>query len=108
MKKIAIASIMTLSLIYSVADTTISSAAVEYEHDLKSAHSVEETAEDMSKMKAMGKCGADQKAAKSTPAKKPTKAELEYEHDLKSAHSEEETAEDMGDMKAQGKCGTAK
>jgi hypothetical protein len=108
MKTITLMSLVTLSLIYATAETN--NTLLEYEHQLKSPSSVEAMPEDMSRMKAMGKCGADQKAYKKTPQKeeKMSKTQLEYEHNLRLPHSEEETGESMGDMKAMGKCGSGK
>ena len=71
----------------------------------------------MSEMKAMGKCGSDQKAKKpsqkesnlsksSDDIKDMGKAELELEHASKLAPDEEESIpDDMSKMKAMGKCG---
>jgi len=89
-------------------DLNTSEALLEYEHQLKTASSVEELPVDMSKMKAMGKCGADQKAYNPKEAKKDlntSEALLEYEHQLKTASSVEELPVDMSKMKAMGKCG---
>jgi hypothetical protein len=109
MKTITLVSLVTLSLIYATAETK-TDVAVEYEHALKSANSVEAMPEDMSKMKAMGKCGADQKAHKPIVKedKNASKAELEYEHNLRLPNSEEDIGENMGNMKAMGKCGSDK
>ncbi len=108
MKTITLVSLVTLSLIYATAETN--NTLLEYEHQLKSSTSVEAMPEDMSKMKAMGKCGADQKAYKPSTHKEQnmSKAQLEYEHELRLAHSEEEMDENMGNMKAMGKCGSGK
>jgi hypothetical protein len=107
MKTITLVSLVTLSLIYATAETKID-VAMEYEHALKSASSVESMPEDMSKMKAMGKCGADQKANKPVVKKEANSSStvtVEYEHALKSPSSEESPLEDMSKMKAMGKCG---
>jgi len=107
MKTTLLISLVTLSLIYATAQSD--SSSLEYEHALKSASSEEGQAEDMSKMKAMGKCGADQKSHKPSSVIKEEKSDspksLEYEHALKSVSSEEGQAEDMSKMKAMGKCG---
>ena len=104
MKIITLVSLVTLSLIYATAQN---SSSLEYEHALKSASSDEGVAEDMSKMKAMGKCGAEQKIDKPMMKKENNSSSknLEYEHALKSASSDEGVAEDMSKMKAMGKCG---
>ena len=109
MKTITLVSLVTLSLIYATAETK-TDVAMEYEHQLKSTSSVESMPEDMSKMKAMGKCGADQKADKPVVKedKKMSKTELEYEHNLRLPNSEEDMGENMGNMKAMGKCGSDK
>ena len=61
----------------------------------------------MSKMKAMGKCGGDQKAEKHAHVKsEPSTSALELEHALKTAPSDESPEEDMSKMKAMGKCGS--
>ena len=58
-------------------------------------------------MKAMGKCGSDQKAQKHSHVKsKPSKSDIELEHALKTAPSDESPEEDMSKMKAMGKCGS--
>ena len=105
MKRILLTSLIVAGVLYA----TESNTAVEYEHALKSASSVEAVAEDMSEMKAMGKCGVDQKAHKkvSTSHKDGNGSALpiEYEHALKSKTSEESPVEDMLKMKAMGKCG---
>ncbi len=110
MKTLTLVSLVTLSLIYATAEvkTPPNPADLEYEHQLHSTTSVEDSVEDMSKMKAMGKCGADQKADKGDTAVKdvkPSEAELEYEHNLHSTTSVEDSVEDMSKMKAMGKCG---
>ena len=103
MKKTLLVSLIVAGVLYA----TESNTAVEYEHALKSASSVEAVAEDMSEMKAMGKCGADQKADKATTHSNATSATVpvEYEHALKSTTSVEAPTEDMSKMKAEGKCG---
>jgi len=107
MKTITLVSLVTLSLIYATAETK-TDVAMEYEHQLKTASSDESVSEDMSKMKAMGKCGADQMGDKPVIRKDKniSKAELEYEHNLKLPTSEEDIGKDMGNMKAMGKCGS--
>ena len=79
---------------------------MELEHAVKTAPSDESVSEDMSKMKAMGKCGADQKTSQHTHTETtPSKADLELEHAIKTASSDEGVSEDMSKMKAMGKCG---
>ena len=105
MKTITLISLVTLSLIYATAQN---SNDLEYEHQLKSPSSVESPLEDMSEMKAMGKCGADQKGSKPTTHHDPlagVEASSELEHAVKTPPSEESPAEDMSKMKAMGKCG---
>jgi len=105
MKRILLTSLIVAGVLYA----TEANTPVEYEHALKSASSVESVAEDMSEMKAMGKCGADQKAHKKIPTSHKdgngSALPVEYEHALKSASSDEAIAEDMSKMKAMGKCG---
>jgi Skp family chaperone for outer membrane proteins len=109
MKKLVLASLLALGLSagYAYAENK---AAVELEHANKTAPSAESVAGDMSKMKAAGKCGAEQsgKAKKNIKRKahKPTKAELELEHANKLSTGDDGVAGEMGDMKAQGKCGS--
>ena len=102
MKKLILASILALGFAYA------NKADVELEHALKTAPSAESQAGDMSKMKAAGKCNADQ-SAKVKPKVKvkehtPTKAEVELEHALKTPPSPESPPPDMSKMKAAGKC----
>jgi len=105
MKRITLVSLVTLSLIYATAETK-TDVAMEYEHQLKSASSDESVSEDMSKMKAMGKCGAEQMGKYTHPTKSmPSKANIEFEHAIKTASSDESVSEDMSKMKAMGKCG---
>ena len=88
-----------------------SKADVELEHAIKTPSSAEAPKEDMSKMKAMGKCGGDQKAGKSADnnhSSTPSKSELELEHAIKTPSSDESPKEDMSKMKAMGKCGSGK
>jgi hypothetical protein len=91
-------------------DKNVSSTELELEHAIKTAPSVESPTEDMSKMKAMGKCGADQKSKQSSMAKAKdvSAVELALEHAIKTAPSEESPKEDMSKMKAMGKCGSDK
>ena len=108
MKTTAIIGLVALTLIYAFASSTNSTdGALEYEHNLKTSTNVEDMPVDMSEMKAMGKCGADQKAAKAGVVKNsdPTKASLEYEHNLKTSTNVEDMPVDMSEMKAMGKCG---
>ena len=109
MKKLVLASLLALGLSagYAYAENK---AAVELEHANKTATSPEGVSGDMSKMKAAGKCGAEQsgkmKKKMKRKAHKPTKSELELEHANKLKSSEDGVAGNMGDMKAQGKCGS--
>jgi len=108
MKKILLASILAVGFVYA------SEATTELEHANKTAASSESSSADMSKMKAAGKCGADQKAMdKSKMKAKPSevsksKAETELEHANKSASSTEGVEGDMKKMKAAGKCNSGK
>jgi hypothetical protein len=108
MKKILIASLLAFGFAYA------SEAATELEHANKTATSTESVPGDMSKMKAAGKCGADQKAMdkskmKAKPAEtKQGKAETELEHANKTATGTESVPGDMSKMKAAGKCASGK
>ncbi len=101
MKKIILTSLLTATMIYAI------DASIELEHAIKTAPSIESPKEDMSKMKAMGKCGADQKIKKTKNhhSSTPSKSDLELEHAIKTAPSVESPKEDMSKMKAMGKCG---
>ena len=101
MKKTILASIFAFTLIYAT------DSAIELEHAIKTPSSSESPKEDMSKMKAMGKCGADQKAKMihTHNPSKANKADVELEHAIKTAPSVESPKEDMSKMKAMGKCG---
>ena len=109
MKKLVLASLLALGLSAGNAYAE-NKAAVELEHANKTSTGVDGVAGDMSKMKAAGKCNADQSGkAKGTMKKKahkPSKAELELEHANKLATGDDSVAGDMGNMKAQGKCGS--
>ena len=104
MKKIILASVLAFGFAYA------SEAATELEHANKTVTSSESVSADMSKMKAAGKCGADQKAMdKSKMKAKPaeaakSKSETELEHVNKTASSAESVEGDMKKMKAAGKC----
>jgi predicted HD phosphohydrolase len=104
MKKIILASVLAFGFAYA------SEAATELEHANKPATSAESTSADMSKMKAAGKCGADQKGMdKSKMKAKPSKttkgkAATELEHANKTASSVEGVEGKMKKMKAAGKC----
>ena len=102
MKKLILASILSMGFVYA------NKADVELEHALKTAPSVESQAGDMSKMKAAGKCNADQsgkiKVKVNKPVKTPTKGEIELEHALKTATGDDSVDGDMKKMKAAGKC----
>jgi len=112
MKKIILAAVVTLGLGLGLAHAEENSAAVELEHANKTATGPDSFAGDMSKMKAAGKCNADQsgkmKSNMKKPAKKPTKAELELEHANKLATEPGASAGNMKNMKAQGKCNSGK
>jgi hypothetical protein len=100
MKKILLISASVLTLIYA------NSSSIELEHAIKTASSEESPKENMSKMKAQGKCGADQKMIKMDVKKSDNnQASIELEHAIKTSSSEESPKEDMSKMKAQGKCG---
>ncbi len=109
MKKLVLASLLALGLSagYAYAENK---AAVELEHANKTATGVDGVAGDMSKMKAAGKCNADQsgkmKKKMKRKAHKPNKAELELEHANKLSTGVDGVKGDMGNMKAQGKCGS--
>ncbi len=107
MKNVLLATLLTLgagsAMLYA------NQAALELEHATKSAVGDDGYAEDMSEMKAAGKCGADQSIKKQVKAritKAKTKAELELEHANKLADGDDSIRENMGNMKAQGKCGS--
>jgi len=106
MKKLLLAGLFTLGFLYA------NEAQVELEHATKTASSAEGVKEDMSAMKAAGKCNADQdgktkpKAAKADTKASPSATELE--HAVKSPTSPEGTKEDMSAMKAAGKCNSGK
>lgn len=109
MKKLVLAGLLALGLSagYAYAENK---AAVELEHANKTANDSESVGGDMSKMKAAGKCNADQsgkmKKKMKKKAHKPTKSELELEHANKLKTGDDSVAGDMGNMKAQGKCGS--
>ncbi len=110
MKTTALIGLVSLSLIYAIAETNTptNETLLDYEHRLHTTTSVEESPEDMSRMKAMGKCGADQKAHNPKDKKADTnmsKGLLEYEHRLQTSTSVEDMPVDMSRMKAMGKCG---
>jgi len=112
MKKVVLAAVVALGLGLGFAHAE-NKAAQELEHQIGTANEgAENVGKDMSKMKAAGKCNADQSAKVKTkatrPAKKPTKAELELEHANKTANDYESVGGKMGNMKAEGKCNTAK
>jgi len=105
MKKVILASILALGFAYA------NNAATELEHANKTATGADSTAGDMSKMKAAGKCGADQSAMKKKMKKKaakPNAAALELEHANKTPSSNEDFGKDMSKMKAAGKCNSGK
>ncbi len=105
MKKIILASILALGFVYA------NNAATELEHANKTPSSDEAFTQDMSKMKAAGKCGADQSTMKKKMKKnavKPNSAALELEHANKTPTSNEDFGKDMSKMKAAGKCNSGK
>jgi hypothetical protein len=105
MKKIILASILALGFAYA------NNAATELEHANKTANSADSIAGDMSKMKAAGKCGADQSAMKKNMKKNTVKlnaAATELEHANKTPTSNEDFGKDMSKMKAAGKCNSGK
>jgi len=108
MKKLIVASLLALGLSAGVVYAE-NKAAVELEHANKTATGADGVSGDMSKMKAAGKCNADQSGKIKTKMKKkahkPSKAELELEHANKLSTGDDGVAGDMGNMKAQGKCG---
>jgi len=109
MKKLILASMLTLGLGAGFAYAE-NKAAIELEHANKTASSNDGVAGDMSKMKAAGKCNADQSAKIKTKAKvrqhKPSKSELELEHANRLSTGADGHTKGMGNMKAQGKCGS--
>jgi len=110
MKKLILAGILTLGLGLGFAYAE-NKAAVELEHQNKTANDGESVGGDMSAMKAAGKCNADQVAKEKAPkkksvVKKKSKSELELEHANKLSTGDDSVAGDMGNMKAQGKCGS--
>ena len=106
MKKLILTSVIALGLGLGFAYAE-NKAAVELEHANKTANDAESVGGDMSKMKAAGKCNADQSAKVKTKAKKQVpknKAALELEHANKTANDAESVGGDMKKMKAAGKC----
>ena len=110
MKKLVLASILALGLgsgfVYAE-----NKAAQELEHQNKTANDgAENVGSDMSKMKAAGKCNADQSGKAKTKVKrkahKPSKSELELEHANRLPTGVDGYTKGMGNMKAQGKCNT--
>lgn len=109
MKKLILASMLTLGLGAGFAYAE-NKAAIELEHANKTASSMDGVSGDMSKMKAAGKCNADQSGKIKTKVKakqhKPSKSELELEHANRLNASDDGHTKGMGNMKAQGKCGS--
>lgn len=109
MKKLILAGILTLGLGLGFAYAE-NKAATELEHQSKLKTGDDSFAGDMSKMKAAGKCSADQsgKVKTKTKAKKhtPSKSELELEHANRLPTGVDGHTKGMGNMKAQGKCNT--
>jgi len=100
MKKLLLAGVLALSVVYA------GESHIELEHAIKTPSSLEDQGGDMSKMRAAGKCGANQstQAHKRYPTK-ASRATLELEHAVKSASSLESPKVSMSKMKAAGKCG---
>ena len=109
MKNVVLATVVALGLGLGFAYAE-NKAALELEHQIGITNDEESVGEDMSAMKAAGKCSAEQsgkiKKKATRPAKKPSKSELELEHANKLATGDDSVQEDMGNMKAQGKCNT--
>ena len=111
MKKVIISAVVALGLGlgFAYAENTASTIL---EHANKTATGPDASAGDMSKMKAAGKCNADQsgkmKSKMKKPARKPTKAELELEHANKLPTGPDSFQGNMKNMKAQGKCNSGK
>ncbi len=108
MKKLVLAGIIVLGL--GSAAVYANQAATELEHANKTAAGADGVAGDMSKMKAAGKCNADQSGKAKTNVKrkahKPSKSELELEHANRLSTGADSNNKGMGNMKAQGKCGS--
>ena len=104
MKKLILASILSLGFVYA------NQAATELEHANKTSTGIDSVAGDMSAMKAAGKCNADQTGKIKVKHKKkvhtPSKSELALEHANKLPTGVDGVAGKMGNMKAQGKCGS--
>ena len=100
MKKLILAAVMTAGIAYA------GDAQVELEHAIKSPSGVESVAEDMSAMKAAGRCGAGQGAAKKSAKYTKSRADIELEHAIKSPSGVDGVSGDMSAMKAAGKCGS--
>jgi len=109
MKKLILASVLVLGLGAGFAYAE-NKAAVELEHANKTAAGVDGVAGDMSKMKAAGKCNADQSGKMKTKMKakthNPSKSELELEHANRTSTGTDGHSKSMGNMKEQGKCGS--
>lgn len=110
MKKLILASLLALGLgsgfVYAE-----NKAATELEHQIGTSNEgAENVGSDMSKMKAAGKCNADQsgktKAKTKAKAHKPSKSELELEHANRLPTGVDGYSKGMGNMKEQGKCNT--
>ncbi|MDQ7044433.1 MAG: hypothetical protein Q9M32_00770 [Sulfurimonas sp.] len=100
MKKLILVGLLTMSVAYAGDSRT------ELEHAIKTPSSVEDNGGDMSRMKAAGKCGANQKMTHQRKASsKHNKAGMELEHAMKTPSSVEDMGGDMSKMKAAGKCG---
>ena len=107
MKLLTLASGTILVLGLSITAYAENAAQVELEHQIKTPSSIESPKQDMSAMKAAGKCGAGQSTTRTTF--KPTtksKADVELEHQIKTPSNTESPRQDMSAMKAAGKCGT--
>ena len=100
MKKLILAGILAFSVVYA------NEASTELEHAIKTPSSIEGHGRDMSKMKAAGKCGANQKTTHSKRVEtKQNSASLTLEHANKTPSSVEGHGRDMSKMRAAGKCG---
>ena len=107
MKKLILAGILTLGLGLGFAYAE-NKAAIELEHQNKTANDAESVGGDMSAMKAAGKCNADQVGKKKTPTKARTtkpksKSATELEHQNKLPTGDDSVGGDMGNMK---RCGS--
>jgi len=108
MKKLVLASLLALGFGSGIVYAE-NKAATELEHQIGTANAgAENVGADMSKMKAAGKCNADQSGKTKAKAKahKPSKSELELEHANRLPTGVDGYSKGMGNMKEQGKCNT--